>query len=511
MTEIRNVDTILENGDRALSGMPYLYRTKGLPSEVYDVRLRERIKGELLDSAIEDTVVRFPYFSVRFEERDGDFYAVRNDARLTAHNMEGFVPLGGHSNHYHLMGITYWDKSLKLSFHHGLTDGRGAKSFLETLIKYYRDYADASAEEYEEIKNKHRELAMELSLDEMTDPCEEKYELNGKSEKIEGLVSKGYKLPETKEKDVHRRYEIRFSQEEFMDACKKIGASPLSFLSILMSRGIKEASPDCDKPVVSNFPMDVRHILGCDDTFKNCVKSMTLPYGEVEEALSDSGLAGRYKELLDAQKDHDYCAKEFNNIHMLLSMIGHFHSFAGRQKLLGFMENLALDTYLISYVGQFDVPRALVDEVHLYSSCSSGLLLNMTCQSGSFIIDMVQDFATDKYLNALKTQFTKAGIALDISDEIVFETPLDELSEIITSPADTGEQLKDWFDRFAAAAKASTQAAKERAEASWKTGPQISAQYYDAASGTMKSFDPSKNMLENMQKLAENTPSLFVF
>ena len=34
---------------------------------------------------------------------------------------------------------------------------------------------------------------------------------------------------------------------------------------------------------------------------------------------------------------------------------------------------------------------------------------------------------------------------------------------------------------------------------------------YDAASGTMKSFDPSKNMLENMQKLAENTPSLFVF
>lgn len=36
MTEIRNVDTILEKGDKALSGMPYLYRSKGLPSEVYD-------------------------------------------------------------------------------------------------------------------------------------------------------------------------------------------------------------------------------------------------------------------------------------------------------------------------------------------------------------------------------------------------------------------------------------------------------------------------------------------
>ena len=510
MTEIRNVDTILEKGDKALSGMPYLYRSKGLPSEVYDVRLRERINGELLDRAIEDAVARFPYFSVRFEERDGDFYAVKNEARLTAHNTEGFIPLGGHSNNDHLMGVTYWDKSLKLSFHHGLTDGRGAKSFLETLIKYYSDYADASAEEYEKIKNTHMELAQELSLDEMTDPCENKYELNGKSEKIEGLVSKGYKLPETKEKDAHRRYEIRFSQEEFMDACKRIGASPIIFLSTLMSRGIKEASPDCDRPVVSHFPLDVRHILGCDDTFKNCVKSITLPYGEEEESLSDSGLAGRYKELLDAQKDHDYCAKEFNNIHMLLSMIGHFHSFAGRRKLLGFMEDLSLDTYLISYIGQFDVPQALVDEVHLYSSCSSGLLLNMTCQSGSFVIDLLQDFETEKYINALKAQFDKAGIAVNISDEIFFETPLDELSEIITSPADTGEQLKDWFDRFAAAAKASTQAAKERAEASRRMGPQVTALYYDVATGTMKPFDPTKNSRENLQKLAENTPSLFI-
>lgn len=510
MTEIRDIDTILENGDRALSGMPYLYRSKGLPSEVYDARLREKINGKLLERAIDDTLVRFPYFSVRFEEREGDFYAVKNEAGLTAHNTEGLVALGGHSNNYHLMGITYWDKSLKLSFHHGLTDGRGAKSFLETLIKYYSDYADASAEEYGNIRNHHLELALELSLDEMTDPCENKYELKGKSGKIEGLVSKGYKLPETKKKEAHRRYEIRFSQKEYMDACKKIGASPITFLSILMSRGIKEVSPDCDKPIVSNFPMDARHILGCDATFKNCVKSMTLPYGEGEEILSDSELAGRYKELLDAQKNYDHCAKEFNNIHMLLSVIGHFHSFAGRQKLLGFMENLELDTYLISYIGQFDLPRSLVEEVHLYSNCSSGLVLNMTCQSDLFIVDLTQDFETQKYINALRSQFEKAGIAINISDEIVFETPFDELSEIITSPADTGEQLKDWFDKFVAAAKASSEAAKERAEAAKTTGPRVATLYYDAATGTMKSFDPTKNNHEQMRKLAENTPSLFI-
>ena len=62
MTENKNVETILKNGDKALSGMPYLYRSKGLPSEVYDVRMREDINGELLKLAIADTVIRYPYF-----------------------------------------------------------------------------------------------------------------------------------------------------------------------------------------------------------------------------------------------------------------------------------------------------------------------------------------------------------------------------------------------------------------------------------------------------------------
>ena len=506
----KTVKSILKSGDKALSGMPYLYRSDGLPSEVYDVRMKEEINGRKLDWAIRDAVRRYPYFSVKFEERDGDFYAVRNEERLKAHHTEGFIPLGGHSNNYHLMGITYWEKSLKLSFHHGLTDGRGAKSFLETLVKYYADYANASSGEYREIRKAHLDLASELSPDEMKDPCGGRHKLKGKSKKIEGLVRKGYKLPETKDKSDHRRYEISISKKEFLDACRGIGASPLTYLSILMSRGIREASPDCGKPVVSNFPMDARKILGFDATFKNCVKSMTLPYGESEQALSDQELAARYKALLKAQKDHDHCAKEFNNINILLDVLAHFHSFAARQKLLGFMENLALDTYVISYIGQFDMPDDLVDEVHLYSNCTSGLVLNMTCQGGSFVIDLTQDFETDKYLEALRTQFEKAGIALAVSGEIIFETPFDELHEIITSPADTRAQVRNWFDKFVAAMKASTKAAKERAEVS-RSAAAVSVRYYDISSGKMKRFKPSKDRVAEMRQLAENTPSLFVY
>ena len=49
--------------------------------------------------------------------------------------------------------------------------------------------------EYEQIREEHHLLASELSVAELTDPCEKKYELNGKSMKIKGLSGKGYKLP----------------------------------------------------------------------------------------------------------------------------------------------------------------------------------------------------------------------------------------------------------------------------------------------------------------------------
>ena len=61
--------------------------------------------------------------------------------------------------------------------------------------------------------------------------------------------------------------------------------------------------------------------------------------------------------------------------------------------------------------------------MHLYSDCSSGLVINMTCQCGYFIIDFTQDFEGGKYVNALAESFTSAGIPLSVSEEIVYSTP----------------------------------------------------------------------------------------
>ncbi|WKY43759.1 hypothetical protein Q5O14_14130 [Eubacteriaceae bacterium ES2] len=516
MSEIRN--NKIKEIEKVFAGLPYLYRTKGLPSEVYEVRFKNNIDKDILILAISDTIERLPYFSVRYEEKEGDFFSVRNVLPLEAHNTDEFIPLGGKANNYHMMGVNFKDNILKISFHHGLTDGRGAKTFLETLVNYYADY-DIEADKENDIAIKsrlckitemHRLKKDELSAAEYFDPCQKKYELDGKSKKIEGLVSKGFKLPETANKANHRRYELRFSQEEFMKACKKYGASPITILSIMMSRGIQKAYPENKKAIVSNFPMDARHILGCDESFKNCVKSMSLPYGDAESNMSMEALASHYKYLLNAQKDHDYCAKEFNNIVMLLNVIGLFHSFSSRQKLLGFMENLALDTYLISYLGQFDVPEKYIDSVHLYSNCSSGLVLNMTCQSNEFMIDLTQDFESDIYIKALRSEFEAENIDVEVSEEIYFETPYDELKEIIATSVYPSEKINKLIEKIAGTAKKSSQDAKERAIASQNISRALLVAYYDLETGELVMQNPKKYSEDEIEKIVRNMPSVFM-
>ena len=84
------------------------------------------------------------------------------------------------------------------------------------------------------------------------------------------------------------------------------------------------------------------------------------------------------------------------------------------------------------------------------------------------------------------------------------------MAALSAAPDEMPTEIPSVFARYLAAAKASSQAAKERAEAARNMSPQITALYYDAASGTMKSFDPTKNTQEEMQKLVENAPLLFI-
>lgn len=431
--------------DRVRAGQPYLYRKAGLESEVYQVRFHNQVNGKNLNQALEQAMIRFPYFKVRFLEENSDFYSVPNELPLRAIETDTLLPLGGRENNFYMMGITYDKNVVNVSFHHGLTDGEGIKSFVESLIFYYCRFEYHNMDQIEGIKtsdqdvpiseyvdpfqNKRTRKQMEkeglLAYDESTKRSNQKGKL-----KLSSLTRKAYTLPATKLPPVkHRRYEISFSQKEFMALCKKYNATPVILLSVLMSRGIAKVHPENRKTINSNFPVDIRNIVGAAHTYKNCVKSISLPYGEGEKNLSTEELCAYYKQLLNTQRSRKHCLSELGKIVMLLDVLKIFHSFKGKQKILKFLENLKLDTYLISYVGQFNLGsnEQYIDSIHLFSSCSDGLVMNMTCECGYFQIDFIQDFEEDRYFTALLDQLKQENIMVKATEKIEYRTPCDTL------------------------------------------------------------------------------------
>ncbi|SDA25874.1 hypothetical protein SAMN02910447_01991 [Ruminococcus sp. YE71] len=413
--------------EKVRAGQPYLYRKNGIPSEVYEVRMIDDVEHGSLNAALDMTMERYPYFKVRYEEHEGDFYAVENDLPIEAYESEALIPLGGEENNYYLIGVTHHVKSICVSFHHGLADGRGVKSFVETLIYHYCQTAYGSTAGSEGILT----ADAPITEAETSEPCGDKYKIDRKAlNKIVGVSRKGFTLPETKAaKSAHRRRELKFPQKDFIALCKASGASPVVMLSVMMSRAIRGLYPDSREVINSNFPVDARAALGCEGTYKNCVKSISLPYGDNESQMSAEELCRHYKRLMNEQRTPERCKDEFNKIIMLLNAVSHLRSFGKKRAVMKMLDDLRLDTYLISYIGQFRFHEneRYVESVHLYSDCSSGLVMNMTCQCGYFIIDFTQDFEGDKYVNALAESFANAGIALSVSDEIIYSTPCDTL------------------------------------------------------------------------------------
>lgn len=97
--------------------------------------------------------------------------------------------------------------------------------------------------------------------------------------------------------------------------------------------------------------------------------------------------------------------------------------------MMAFFEGMTLNTYIISYLGQFKLGDNAVhiDEIHLYNSGTTGLGINMISCGKYFVLDFKQNFASDKYVKAFSAQLDKLDVTYQASEVIPFVTPGDSV------------------------------------------------------------------------------------
>lgn len=412
--------------EKIRSGQSYLYQKHGSESEVFEIRFKKKVSGSFLNQALISACKRYPYLNTKLIELDGDFYIVQNDNPLVAKRTQKLATLGHISCNYHLVDVTYFGYSIYISFHHALCDGRGIKPFIETLIYYYCQQKYHS----KAVPDGIRLEADPLLPGETIDPLLQSYTYDNSKEFI-SISRDSYHIPENMatEEKTNYRYEVKIPCADFLRVCKENNATPAILLALLMSRAICELYPDYDKPINANIAADMREALDAPNTFKNCVKSMILPYSRDFSELPLREQATEYREILKKQRDRDYCRREANNMLGLFSKLDGLDSYEEKQKLMSFFDGMTLDTYIISYLGQYTLGdnAQYIDDIHFYNSGTTGLGINMSSSEEYFMLDFKQNFPSDRYVKTFCAELEKLGITYAASEVIAFSTPEDSL------------------------------------------------------------------------------------
>lgn len=394
--------------------------------------MKDQVYSNCLQRALDKTLKWYPYMKSGLSERNGDFYYIENLLPCLVRETRTLHSLGSSKTNYHLFEVTFKNKQIFLSFHHALCDGEGIKPFLETLLYYYCSYRYNECCMAAGIR-----LAGELLLEgETTDPFTAAYAVIS-DEQTTKYHFDGFQLPETikpeKEQTIYYRYEVKIQQDEFMKFVKANNATPSIATTLFMSEAIQRLYPDAymQKPIVCNLASDMRKELHLENTFKNCAHSLSLPFTEELAILSFNEKVKEYRRMLREQREPETVKKEDNRLIALSDKLDTLNGFTEKKKIMSFFDNLFLNTYIISYIGQINLNEfeKYVESVYLYSAGITGLAIDMVCAGGHFTFSIKQSFESDKYAKTFVEVIKGYGLNYTLSDCIPFTTPRDSVQK----------------------------------------------------------------------------------
>jgi len=422
------------------SGQAFLYRDGGICSTVFDIRMKDKVRGDLLRRALDKAMERYPYLTSKLVEKNGNYYIAHNLLPVILAKTDKFRALGSIRVNYHLIDVTYEDKRICVAFHHALCDGRGIMPFIKTLIYYYCCLKYNKTFDATGIRLAGEPLLPGETMEPFGDS---KYDIGNTP--MPEIVKDGYLLPENVN-DVSNfyRYEININRDKFMTFAKENNATPAILVALLASKSIKKLHSDADKPIVCNMASDMRKELGLENTHKNCVGSLYMPYIEAIEKLSLNEQATMYRNIIKQQRHPDVVKSAANNQIGLSDKLDQLETLPEKKQMLSFFNDLCINTFVISYAGQLQVGECekYVDSMHLYGGGSKGLILNMLSAGDYITVDLLQSFESEQFASGFMQSLEEIGLEYNSSQRINFTTTRDKT--FVTG----GRQAEKYYGNF---------------------------------------------------------------
>jgi hypothetical protein len=385
--------------------------------------MQDAVDGAILKEAVEATRQRYPYHQVRLcivkDERGVEHYAFDENPQpwIVTEGRQQVTLLTKASNH-HLIAFAWWDDCIALDWFYPLTDGTGAYQILRTLLYEYCHRRYDSGDSREGIP-----VAGDIiCVEELTDPITllrpariTPQQVPDKPKALNLFTDALVPLKENEREVIN----IRVSESEMMERVRSCGATPASWLAVLLSRAVCHLHPDfaVGVPTIS-LAVNLRKATGTPLAHQPMVGSITIPFSQELSGKSMEEQVKDCRQWITLQTHLDNLQAYYYGMHDGMEQLEQVPSLEMRHQLVTEAHQALRQhsTVSLSYVGRAAMGAAehYVREIQTEATSLHAILVEVSAVNGAFCISFMQMLAEDAYLNAFLGELHGQVIAYEI-------------------------------------------------------------------------------------------------
>lgn len=370
--------------------------------------MTDPVDGEILKKAVEEARVRYPYFAVRAQLKDGWYELMDNPAPIPVRAGAQATVLGGEDVEGHLVAVRYADRRVCFDLFHGLTDAHGFMPFMQTVFYYYCT-AKYGPIPRGKVLLKEDPISEEELLDPYPDEVDETIQPIGRY----GIRETARLFPEGGKGAWYAIVQV--PEDAFVGLSKQQDGSPATMTALLMARAVREVLGQTEKPIVCGLAIDLRPVLGKKRTHHSMASQLYLEYKKEMEEMSLTRQATIFRGMVILQSQPENGLVSIRNNIRFIKMLEKLPAFAARKAYMEavIQRSMSASTFKVSYGGSHSMGPAdpYVEAVYPFVDIhGAGAMLEVSSLNGQFYINFMQESEDERYLQAFLRQMKAAGI-----------------------------------------------------------------------------------------------------
>ena len=399
------------------------------------VTMKDTVDGEVLRTAVNKAMTRYPYFSVEVKtDASGAYVLVPNAREAVVLPVSPKTPkLCSEEVNRHLLFVEYEGRDIYFNISHAMCGGCGLMPWVMTCVWQYVADRYGVTPDAPSIRKPGSPLlpgeTSEPSLDMLPDEAPI-YEYKSKNPKV--LLSDYMNgLFNPFKRDPNYRV-FTFQQKEIMKFAKENDASVAAFFLIAVAKALDKILPSKVNVIGGEMAHNLTADIGIPHTHCDILSHIHIDYTREQLETVDEKLGTMTRGQIILQTDPSVSCDELRR---KLELYEKIDSIDGLRNKIEYMskhnaysgKGAKHGTYYVNYTGQLDWGE-VAEYVESYVLIVEGhLLIEVTSMSDKIFVCFMQLIKEDKYANAFCAVMKELGISYQVEGPFPKNLPKHQL------------------------------------------------------------------------------------